>query len=367
MKKIGILTYHSYDNYGAVLQAYALQTYILKHLKKDVEIINFCTDKQVQDNDVLQLKGKKTIRSIISILYHKLPIYCQLRKRRHRFNQFRKEYLVLTKRYKDAKSLTDDIPFEDIYITGSDQVFNPYAEYTEVYYLGFKKDGARKVAYAPSFGVADLEESVNKRLQCLIRDFDYISCREQVGADYLSKLLGKNVPCVVDPVFLLTNEEWNIVMKKTKLNNSYSEGYIFVYRLNGGLQLMQLAQKVSETVNLPIICVATDNLYKTGCVVNHSAGPLELFGLIKGASYVVTDSFHGTALSLVFGVKVIPYIAFRQASSRITTIMENIGLSRNIIYNVDDFDFNSLFFTDYEIQLRRYKDFSEKFLSDALS
>ena len=367
MKRIGILTYHPYDNYGAVLQTYALQTYILNHINKDVEIIDFCTDDQVQDNDILQLKRKNTLRSLISVFYRMLPIFFQLSKRRKRFNQFRKDYLHLTMRFKDSESLFNNLPDKDIYISGSDQVFNPYADYTDVYYLGFEKKEKRKVAYAPSFGVSNLEESVNNHLQCLIKDFDFISCREQVGADYISKLLGRRVPCVMDPVFLLTKEEWSQVIIKPHLSKVFRSGYIFVYRLNGGLPLMNLAIKLSQVVNLPIICVASDNLFKKGCKVERSAGPSELLGLINGASYVVTDSFHGTALSLVFGIKVVPFIAFPQASSRITTIMDNMGLSNNIIYNVDDFSFDLLDFSDYNYKMQQLVSESQSFLHEALS
>lgn len=367
MKKIGIFTYHSYDNYGAVLQAYALQTYISEKLNEQVEIIDFCTDEQLLANDILHFKRRKSLRLILSALYHKLPIFNQLKKRRRRFDLFRIDHLHLSQRFKDSKSLINNLPLKDVYIAGSDQVFNPYAKYTDVYYLGFKKNNAKKVAYAPSFGVTNLEESVDSKLQSLLRDFDYLSCREQVGADYLSKLLGRNVPCVADPVFLLTKEEWNTVIRQPLLKKSYNRGYIFVYRLNGGPQLMKLAQKLLELVNLPIICVATDFFYNNRYKVDSSAGPSEFLGLIRDASYVVTDSFHGTALSLVFGVKVIPYIAFPQASSRITNIMNRFGLSQNIVYNVGEFDFDSLNFGDYFEQMDIYINDSKKFLHEALN
>ena len=367
MKKIGILTYHPYDNYGAVLQAYALQTYITKHLNGDVEIINFCTDDQLLDNEIFQLKRKNNIRSLLFTLKEKLPIFFELRRKKKKFELFRKEYLKLTKRFKDCHSLFNNLPPKDVYITGSDQVFNPYAKYTDVYYLGFDKKNAKKVAYAPSFGVSDLDEAVNDKLKGFINDFDYISCREEVGATYLSKLLGRGIPCVVDPVFLLSKDEWSRVIHMPNLNNSFNNGYVFVYRLAGGQALMELAKKVSVNTGLPIICIARDKHYCQDCKMDISAGPLELLGYISGASYVVTDSFHGTALSLVFGVNVIPFIALQKASSRITTIMDRLGLSQNIVYNVEKFHFNSLSFSDYRTQMNGYILESVNYLKEALS
>ncbi len=99
MKKIGILTYHPYDNYGAILQAYALQTYIDQYLCEDVEIINFRTGDQNRDNDILKLGRKQSLVSLASTLLFRLPIYILLKKRHRKFEQFREHYLRQTKRF----------------------------------------------------------------------------------------------------------------------------------------------------------------------------------------------------------------------------------------------------------------------------
>ena len=365
MRKIGILTYHPYDNYGAVLQAYALQSYISKHYNDDVEIIDFCTDDQKHDNDILQLRRKKTIRSIISTLFYKLPIYFQLRRKRKRFDLFRKENLYLTPLFKDSLSLFANLPRKDIFITGSDQVFNPYSKYTEIYYLGFEKGKAKKVAYAPSFGVSDMEKSVTAKLQEYLRDFDALSCREQTGADYLSQLLGIKVPCVADPVFLLSKEEW-LKVAVTPPNVDNRSKYILVYRLNGGSELMRLAKKVGRIKQLPIICVANEARWRKGAQMEYSSGPSELLGLINNADCVITDSFHGTSLSIVFEREIITYIANTKTSGRITSIMGIIGLTSNIVYNVDDFNYNNIIKVDYSKKLNSYISLSSNFLNSVL-
>lgn len=367
MKKIGILTYHPYNNYGAVLQVYALQAFISKTFQSNVEVINFNTERQQGDNDILQLKGKNNIRSIVAILLYRGPIYCKLKLRRRRFDIFRKNYLNLTIRFKDVKSLWSNLPEEDVYISGSDQVFNPLAEYTEVYYLGFPKKTGRKIAYAPSFGLSNIEEAITEELKSRLKDFDSLSCREKNGAEYLSKLLNKKVPCVADPVFLLSAEQWSQIAKTTQLANQFNGGYIFVYRLNGGKELMSLAAKISSATGLPIICVAPDFRFLGKCRMDYSAGPEEMLGYIRHASYVVTDSFHGTALSLVFGTKVITYVAFPKAADRITTIMKRFHLIQNVIFDIETFNFNELSFLDYSQYLKEYIAESVSYLKQALN
>ncbi len=367
MKKIGILTFHPYDNYGAVLQAYALQAFILNHLKEDVEVIDYCTDDQIQDNNILQLKQAKTFRSVLSTLVFKLPICFQLRKRKVRFKKFRQEYLHLSDRFSSAKSLFSKLPDKDIYITGSDQVFNPFSKYTDVYYLGFNKGKSKKVAYAPSFGISDLEKYVGEKLRGYLKDFDAISCREQSGAVFLSRLLGKEIPCVLDPVFLLSEDEWDIMLSKTKKPFHDGYNYIFVYNLNGGAHLMKFANRLSTHFRLPVVCVASELRNSIGFKMIYDCGPIEILHLIKNANYVVTDSFHGTALSHVFGDKVLSYIASQRAADRITTIMNRFNLSNCIVRDVDLFDLESLRFNDYfaEMSICIYE--SQSYLREAVS
>ncbi len=369
MKRIGIFTYHVYDNYGAVLQAYALQTYITTHLNADVDIVNFFTKDQESKNDIFKVKQQKSLRQKLSTIYHKLPLYPALASRRKKFQAFRKSYLNLTRRYYSEQELFGNLASKDIYITGSDQVFHPYADYSDVYYLGFKKGKAKKVGYAPSFGVTNSEllKYVDERLQNYLRDFDALSCREQNGADFLKRILGKDVSCVVDPVFLLSKEEWNRIVLTPNEVKKYNGKYIFVYRLIGGKPLMDLANKISSYTGLPVVCISMAKPETKGFHMIYNTGPQEILGLIKNASYVITDSFHGTALSLVFGNRIISYISKPNAADRITTIMDRLSMSDKVVADVEKFDVKSLEFADYEAKLNGFIDSSKKYLELALS
>lgn len=368
MKKIGILTYHSSNNYGAVLQAYALQAFIQNHFEAEVKIINFYTKVHQKRKRIFYLGEIHSLRelaiSLLGIVRFKLPICFSLRERKRKFSQFRSELFRMTKRYYSEDYLYKNLPTEDVFITGSDQVFNPYSKFADVYYLSFNKEKSRKVAYAPSFGISNLDESINNKVRGFLEDFDSLSCREQLGADFLSKLLNKNIPCVADPVFLLTKEEWSHIAIAPKMKGQ--SDYIFVYLLNGGEPLMELAKKVSEETGLPIVCVSMKYRSSSGVKMIYDAGPKEMLGLINNSSFVVTDSFHGTALSLVLKKKVVPYIATTVSSSRIVSIMGKLGLLDNIVYNVDEFDFKTLSFPDYDSKLSEYRNLSIDYLISSL-
>lgn len=362
MKKIGILTFHPYDNYGAVLQAYALQKYLEKRFSADVEVINFVTKEQERSNAVIPYNINTSIYELAVLLIFKVPIYCALKIRKKRFASFRNEHLNLTQEFKDKDSLFKNIPDKDIYISGSDQVFNPLSQYTDIYYLGFNRSPSQKIAYAPSFGITEIENHIDNRLRNYLKDFDAISCREEAGVEYLTKLLGIEVPCVCDPVLLLSKDEWLNMSTSPDIKSNY----IFVYRLNGGSQLMKLAKKVSEATGLKIVCLAMDSRWSKGVTMNYSAGPKEILGLIANASYVVTDSFHGTAISLILNTAVIPYIARPKTSSRLLTLMKKMNLSHNVVHDVNKFEFSEMKFNTYSDLLEEFVSYSEDYLQNSI-
>ena len=363
-KKIGILTFHTADNYGAVLQAYALETYIKLNVSNEVEIINFCTKQHAKAFKIFKPKSKNLLKNIILQLITCCR-YTSLKEKKNKFALFREKYLNLSKKkYHTENELLNHIKHYDIYISGSDQVFNPFIEFWKVYYLGFSKEkGEKKIAYAPSFGISSFNENITNKIFSYINDFDYVSCRESQGAQYLSKLLKKPIPVVLDPVFLINKQQWqNIIAEPYEQNN-----YIFVYDLCGGEKLLALAQSIKQETGYKIIC-ATNNIKTiySNCLSKYNVGPRELLGYINNAKYVVTDSFHGTALSLILKTKVISYIALKHTSSRITSIMNQLNISDQIIDDINNFDLKAIRFGDYSVQLNKLIVTSQNYLQKAL-
>ena len=142
------------------------------------------------------------------------------------------------------------MPIFDYYLTGSDQVFNLNSKYSLLFFQQFQIKSGIKAAYAPSFGRSTFSEAEKKEVEELTKDFNYISCRENDGAKMLSEILKKEVPCVIDPTFLLSSDLWSEMMKIPKTN----EKYLLVYDLNGGIPMLNIARKVAAEKELKIYC-----------------------------------------------------------------------------------------------------------------
>ncbi len=346
--KIGILTFHTPINYGAILQAYALQKYLKSQYPDySVENIDFKTEAHVKKYGIF-ISFRKNLLAYFIQQFFILLRYPSLKLRKTRFINFNNEELTLTRRYFTQDELLSDIPSMDFYIVGSDQVFHPNANYLRVYYLNFDKGKSKKIAYAPSFGISSFDDSIKKRVQPFLEDFDNLSCREIDGANFMSSFLKDSIPVVLDPIFLLTQEQWLSMASKS----DSKEKYIFVYDLNGGYNLLEIAKKIKRETGLKIICQTqfSSHFYR-GCKQIYDSGPREFVSLIANAEYVVTDSFHGAAFSILFDKKQFIYIARPKASGRIRSIMEIAGISDRIV------EYNS--FTNFNFSIESKINFEE--------
>lgn len=326
--KIGILTFHTPINYGAVLQAYAMQKFLkLQYPNYLISNIDFKTEEHLKRYNIFIPLRKNILRYLYDqscILFR----YPMLKRRKYRFNQFVAEELSLTKRFETVEKLLKNIPKMDVYVVGSDQVFHPSSAYLRAFYFDFEKGNARKIAYAPSFGMSDFTDQLKNKIAPFLKDFDALSCREKDGASFIQDLTGKKVPTVLDPVFLLNQEQWS----KMAIEPSISVKYIFVYDLNGNENLIAIAKRIKEKTGYKIICQtqAASKFYHIDHQI-YDTGPREFVGLIKNSEYVVTDSFHGTAFSVLFNKPQFIYNARPKASSRIYSLMNILGLSSRII------------------------------------
>lgn len=363
-KRIGIITFSNADNYGAVLQAYALQRIVREKISKDVEMINFCPDDEKRAYRIFAPHSKKLLSNIVIktlVAYHFFPYYIKKR----RFKRFREEYLYFSQPWPEFDIIMEQLSGKyDIYISGSDQVFNPLNKYLRLYYLDFPKNGSRKVAYAPSFGFSDFSAPKFGKLINYLKDFDYLSCREQDGRSWMEKVLNREVSCLLDPIFLLSPNQWREIMV-----GSDKKDYIFVYNLNGGGNLMKVVEKVRKETGLPVICATPSYLPIPGISikVRRDLGPREFVGMIANAKYVVTDSFHGTAFSVLFSKPVISYIAMQSSSGRIYSLLQLCSMEKQIVSNPDDFEFGKIsFVTDSANALMPLIEQSKQYLKKAI-
>lgn len=363
-KRVGIITFSNADNYGAVLQSYALQRIIQEELSKDVELINFCPDDEKRAYRIFAPQSKKFLSTIVIkalVAFHFFPYYIKKR----RFKSFREKYLHFSQPWPEFNLIMEKLPGKyDIYISGSDQVFNPLNKYLRLYYLDFQKNGSKKVAYAPSFGFSDFSTPKFDRIIDYLKDFDHISCREQDGCSWMEKVLNREVSCLLDPIFLLSPDQWREIM----IGNDKKD-YIFVYNLNGGANLMTVVEKIKRVTKLPVICATPSYLPipGIGISVKRNLGPREFVGMIANAKYVVTDSFHGTAFSILFSKPVISYIAMESSSGRIYSLLRLCSMEEQIVRDPESFEFGKISFaTDSVKALMPLIDQSKLYLKKAI-
>lgn len=325
--KIGIVTHHTAHNYGAMLQAYALQRYLKDEYNYEVKNIHLRTKAGIKAYRIFKKPNR-----IIGLIWEFIKFfhYPQLKRKHIAFENFLENYLDKTKLYKSYEELETYPPELDCYISGSDQVFSPMGKEINAYYLNFGDDETKRIAYAPSFGYKTIPEEKKDLIRKLLNRFDHLSAREVSGCKIIEELTGEKVPNVLDPVFLLEPDQYRKISKPLKLK--YKK-YILCYSLVGMKKQIPLAMKVKELTGLPIVLISSSALLPIKGVdkIVRDAGPREFLWLFDNASFVVTDSFHGTAFSLIFRKNFFSTIAMPLKADRIYSILNEVGLNDRII------------------------------------
>lgn len=361
MKKVGLLTFHFPLNYGAFLQTFGLQEYV-KGRGHDIEIINYYTDSHMRRFDFW--KKPSGFKELIFLFVKSLFFRSYLKKKK-KFKSFSDNRFSLTARYSELEDVSFDY---DIVLTGSDQVFNINHFDRLIYFQPFKKrEGQLKTAYAPSFGINELNDEISTRIENYIQDFDFLSCREKSGKDFLSKISDINVEHVLDPVFLLSSEEWSSISSQRLIK----EKYIFIYDLNGKKPLVDKAKELANGRKIAIISndpIASLRSSYSGCdIFIKSAGIEDFISLVKYSDFVITDSFHGTAMSILFNKDFYTFIALKSASMRIYSLLSLFSLESRI-FDKDSINEVSLDndIKNYDLVLNQLIHDSKKYLNQFL-
>ncbi|WP_158582902.1 polysaccharide pyruvyl transferase family protein [Lysinibacillus yapensis] len=336
MKKAGIITFHCADNFGAVLQVYALQQTI-KEMEIDVEIIDFkpraITSSYNHDSNIKFNFKKIGVARTIKIVLTKTYNYSKIKKRLESYDTFRRNYLkVSDKKYYSNEELLNDPPNYDFFITGSDQVWNPKfkKDIGNSYFLDFVKGNARKISYS-----ASIAEKVDKHLikdyKTYINNFDYLSIREKSSLDFLKSLTNKDVAVTLDPTLLLVKEKWDRIVE----NPMRGKKYILVYDLQQNKELIKLANKLSEEMGVSIISFSTNKDYNNRIDSFQNKRPDEFLGLLKNAELVLTNSFHGTVFSVIYK-KLFYVMPPKTRQSRLIDFLKDIKLEDRVVNNSID-------------------------------
>ncbi len=320
----GILTFHCADNFGAMLQAYGLMTALLEE-GIPAEIVAYeppyMTGRHWLVPYVPGLWRRSPLRGAKYLLWRTWANLSQGRnffRRRAAMRRFRRERLTGP----DAPRLRTCLRFGRLpyacYVVGSDQIWNPEITFglRRAYFGAFENPRKRRVAaYAASLGSASLPPEYAQEFADLLRHVDAVSVREEEALPYVGPLCRGEARALADPVFLLEREDWRQVERPPD-----REGYILFYATESHPEMTAYAQTLSRRTGLPVVEVSCGvPTPGTGFQADLTAGPAEFLGYVHRAAYVVTNSFHAVAFSILFQR---PFLAF--AHSRLNARVYNI-------------------------------------------
>lgn len=374
--KIATMTWFSNQNYGTLLQAYALQDYLKNTFGADAKLIKYRPD----ESKYLQSFGKKTEH-----LFYKL---CEHAKKHFEPKKISLEDEI-TEKYPELKSERDknfnsflskidffdgDIDTAsdkfDIFICGSDQIWNPQI-IDKNFYLDFV-DGKKKISYAASMGINYIPDYAKKHLAGYLKDFDAISLRESDCRVELEKISGKKISVVCDPTFLLSDEEWRKIADKTRVPNGK---YILSYFLGDGEE-NAFAYNAADKLNIKnFILPTTVRMFEKSDKENYTVPPADFLALEDNSEFIITDSFHAICFAIIFKKDFCVVRKHKKSNpfnqnSRILHLLSITGLSDRLADN--ESDIKKLFenHIDYDAVYEKLNPFieqSKQFLKNQIS
>lgn len=333
--KVGIITMIS-DNYGNRLQNYALQE-VLSELGNSVETLN--NPWEIEYNVYLEW---------IKIRVKKILFYITKRPERFRrklaFEKFNSDNIKFSRFWLNREADREKANnYYDLFICGSDQVWNSEANQIDGKYFAEFADKNKRASYAASFGIENVEADRTDEFRKYLLEMNQISVREQTGVEIVEKLTNKKPYCHIDPTLLLKSVKWDKLSDKCKIEK---DKYVFCYFLGEPSDiLLNMLNEYKKEHNVKVIVVGN-----SGYGDNHynNAGPSEFVTLIKNAEFILTDSFHGTAFSVIYHK---PFYTYSRKGvkgsmdTRVISLLEMVNLRDR--FEPDTYNLNGIFKIDF--------------------
>lgn len=317
-------------NYGAVLQAYALHAF-QKKLGIDNVLLN--------DNFCNKINSRK--KNFNGYIIELINLFNLKKKKKlsDNFISFLNNYITVTREYFSYDDLLTDPPKADFYITGSDQVFTMRRITSRQRLLQFGDKKIKKYSYAASVREYDWNEKEKLYIKNILNSFESVSVREEYAKQYIQSFSDLNINVNIDPVFLLSEADWDKIIDSRIIK----EDYILCYPVLGNNNLQKVIDELKVKTGLKVYCVQNFPVKRVKAdKYIYDAGPSEFLNLIKYSRYVVTTSFHGTAFSVIFKK---PFYAITKDNPfRIIDLLNMFNLSdriysENISVNANKPDF----------------------------
>lgn len=335
--KAGIITFASAHNYGAVYQVYAMQEF-LKSLGIDAHVINYRPKEIDNVYKIYKIKSSKNMIKKILKKSKKIILVNTLErwkvKKYKNFENFINNTLNTTKEFKTLSEINNAYLDYDVLIAGSDQIWNTKItkKFNPVYFLEFGKPEAVRIAYAASLGSEIVEDDDKELFKRYLKNFDYISIREENSKKAIEELTDKDVAVVLDPTLLVDKSVYDNLKVKSKYHN---KKYIYVHFIGVDERLIKVAEAMSKKLNLPIV-----HNYKKGTFSNElkariAVSPAEMLDVIDSAQYIVSNSFHFTVLPIIYSKNFIT-IPHATRPQRMQDLLKKLNLSDHLVEDVKD-------------------------------
>lgn len=355
-KKIGIVAVTYKENFGSALQTYATQ-YTLEKLGYDARIFEikgvhreihikkllYYASRMFDPVELkylianLKSRSRKTASASTDHYAHDM----QMRKKV--YSDFYRKWNKMLPMVKGWKGLSNQAAKMDAVVVGSDQLWRPSNIVGGYFTLEFVPGNVKKIAFSTSFGVPELPATLHKHAKRFLSRIEYISVRENSGADIVKKESGRNATVVCDPTMMMTAAEWMQIQDKRPFANGR---YVLMYLMGDNPEQREFVKRLSKQIGCRIIGLLHGATYiasdeEVADEKPYDVGPSEFINLIRNAEYVCTDSFHCCVFSILNSTK---FFAFRRwpdgstfsANDRLYTLLDFTGLSDRMLRGTED-------------------------------
>lgn len=361
--KIKTITCHEVYNHGATLQEYALLSF-LNELGHEAEVIHYKPHYLSGHYSLTAVENPKFNLPFIKQLYLlvKLPGRLKFLKRKKHFDIFHNQYIPTGKKlYTSNKELKNNLPEAEVFICGSDQIWNSFFQNgrDSAFYLNFVPDSKKKIAYAASFAIDKLDEDVKPLVKENVTKMNAVGVRETSGVRILNELGIDQAIQVLDPVFLKTKEHWN------EFTFPIKEKFIFVYDFDSNTLVKEIAMELKKGKGYAIYTVNSNIDYADKNYFLE--GPEMFLSLVSQSQINITNSFHSVAFSIIFNQQLVAVNRAEKINTRIRDLLNLMGAGNRLISSFEEFkDLKEIEFTEINFKRENEIQRSKEFLINAI-
>ena len=378
---LAIVTYTI--NYGTFLQAFATQTAIRK-LGYETEIINI--DSVIKDvskarkryfiSQMFNIAELKSYRHTISAIIARKTVRAYreyMESREKKFCSFGNQFFEIGEKFNSWMELSEYCNNFSSIVVGSDQLWRPANIAGNFYTLNFVPSEINKVSYATSFGLKEIRDNQKEVTAKFLSRIQYLSCREESGAEIIEKLTGRPAKVVCDPTLLLTKNDWERYVPAEPI---VAGDYILMYLLSDSKAHRQYVKELAEKTSCRVVGILHGAGFICGDEKNvdeapADIGPFDFLNLVKYAKYVCTDSFHGCVFSTIFQKNLYVFKRFSDkdkmsTNSRVTNLLSRFGLSDRLVEKYDHIFVEDIDYANVNDKVDEFRKDSIDFLKKAL-